>query len=96
MIVMVSSAMGLFPLNIKLLHHEYTYRCASNMQLQFDSDINTQTAQFIGFSTLADPLRVIRGELARWKWCGFCLNLVVKFFSSTHSGTHWVQFFGVV
>ena len=32
------------------------------MQLQFDSDINTQTAQFIGFSTLvklmSDPWRI--------------------------------------
>ena len=62
------------------------------MQLQFDSDINTQTAQFIGFSTLAARPRVIRGELARWKWCGFCLNLVVKIFifQHTHSGTHWL------
>ena len=59
------------------------------MQLQFDSDINTQTAQFIGFSTLAARPRVIRGELARWKWCGFCLNLVVKIFIfPTHTQWH--------
>ena len=68
------------------------------MQLQFDSDINTQTAQFIGFSTLARAHESIRGELARWKWCGFLFKSRRQnfLFSNTHTVAHWVQFFGVV
>ena len=71
------------------------------MQLQFDSDINTQTAQFIGFSTLAarpvsDPWRIGPLEMV---WFLFKSRRQNFHFSNTHTVAHtgWVvQFFGAV